>query len=412
MAINVGTGTGATMRRRIGAVLAAAGAMAVLQAGLAPVAHADGVQEQQWYLDAMQAEKMWEVSTGKGVKVAVVDSGLDSSTPSLRGQVLPGKDVSRLPGGTDTDKSGHGTTMAELIAGTGRAGSLKGLAPDAKVIPIRVALQGTDGKTSWDPLIAGVRAAADTDAQIISMSIGTDAPDPRLLDAVKFAANKGKLFLASAGNDRNKKNYEHFPAGFPHAVSVAATDETGKVAEYSNSASDVDIAAPGTNIPGWWCDKARKRYCDQNGGTSAATALASASAALLWSKHPDWTANQVLRVLLNTTGLKEKHIKPSVYLGHGAVRPRANLLEGKGDPGDPEISPLTNKKLGPPAKKSSGSSKSGDADGVPDKVKVADSAAGDDKGSVVLPVVGVGAGVVVLAGGGFAIARMRRKSET
>ncbi|MDJ1132638.1 S8 family serine peptidase [Streptomyces iconiensis] len=393
------------------AVLAGVGAWTVCLSALTPSAVAQDAQSQQWYLKAMQAEKMWEVSTGKGVKVAVVDSGIDSSTPSLKGQVLPGKDVSRLPGSTETDKTGHGTTMAELIAGTGKSGSLKGLAPDAKIIPIRVSLKGTDGKTSWDPIIAGVRAAADTDAQIISMSIGNVAPDPHLLDAVKYAAKKGKLLLASAGNDGAKRNEPNYPAGYAYAAGVAATDESGKVADFSNTASRPDMAAPGVNIPSW-CTETREDYCSGRNGTSAAAALASASAALLWSKHPDWTANQVLRVLLKTAGLQGKNVKPSKYIGYGSVRPRINLLEGEGDPGDPEISPLTNKKLGPPAKKSSDSSESGNADGAPDKVKVADSASDDDEGSAVLPVIGVGAGVVVLAGGGFAFARMRRKSGT
>ena len=399
-------------RRRSGkrgllALLAGAGAWTVCLAGLAPGAMAQDAQSQQWYLKAMQAEEMWKVSTGEGVKVAVVDSGVDSSTPALQGQVLPGKDVSKLPGGTETDKSGHGTTMAELIAGTGKAGSLKGLAPDVKIIPIRITLKGGGGTSDWDPLIAGIRAAADTDAKIISMSVGNEAPDPYLSDAVKYATEKGKLLVAAAGNDRKKRNSENFPAAYTNAVSVGATDESGKVANFSNSASHVDLAGPGTNLPGW-CDEQRKSYCSGYRGTSAATALTSASAALIWSKHPDWTANQVLRVLMDTTGLSEKGGETSKYLGHGIVRPRANLLDGEGDPGDPEISPLTDKRMGPPVKKKSSDSKN--SDDAPDKVKVADS--GSEGGdSNVLPVLGIGAGVVILAGGAFAVARMRRKSQ-
>lgn len=356
----------------------------------------------------MRAEEMWKVSTGKHIKVAVVDTGIDSSTPSLRGQVLPGKNVSGSVGSLDTDKSGHGTTMAELIAGTGRSDSLKGLAPDAKIIPIRISLKGGDGKGHPGSAIEGVRAAADSDAQIISMSIGNSAPDTALLDAVKYAVGKGKLLLASTGNDGDKRNEKNFPAAYAYTVGVAATDESGTVADFSNSASDAVLSAPGVDIPSW-CDEARKRYCDGDGGTSAATALASASAALLWSKHPDWTANQVLRVLIETAGLQGKNVKPSKYIGHGSVRPRINLLEGKGDPGDPAISPLTNKRIGPAAKKKTpDSSKSENADGAPDKVKAADSSSGDEKGSVVLPAVSVAVGVAVLVGCGFAVVRLRR----
>ena len=87
-------------------------------------------------------------------------------------------------------------------------------------------------------------------------------------------------------------------------------------------------------MPGW-CNGDFERYCELN-GTSFATAIASASAALIWSKHPDWTANQVARALTETTSILEKNEKPSNYLGYGIVRPKKHLLEGIGEPGAPE----------------------------------------------------------------------------
>ncbi|MBQ1158869.1 S8 family serine peptidase [Streptomyces sp. A73] len=400
------------MRRRLFTGLAAMGAWAVSFTVLAPVAGADSVQSQQWYLKPMQAEKMWKVATGEGIKVAVVDTGVDSSTPSLRGRVLPGKDVSGAPGDEMRDDAGHGTTMAEIIAGSGKGGALKGLAPDAKIIPIKGNLKGVPEATKDASGAKAIRAAADSDAQIINMSFG-GAPHPAFKKALDYATKKGKLLLAGTGNDAKKGNQENYPAAYPNVAAVASIDKTGRVAESSTYGEQTDLSGPGEGVP-VLCDGKKQAYCPR-GGTSAATAIASASAALIWSHHPDWTANQVLRVLLKTGDLADK---PSIYVGHGAVRPRMNLLEGKGDPGDPDISPLTGERtLNTKSKESDSDAKnSGKGSGkddsnkeaAPDKVKVADSKAEDDGGSWLLPAIGIAAGVIILGGCGFAVVRIRR----
>lgn len=99
--------------------LAVVASWSVVFVGAAQPASAD-TQSKQWYLGAMQVEDMWKVTTGEGVKVAVVDTGVNSSTPSLQGQVLKGTDATEAPGDETDDYTGHGTTMAELIAGTGK----------------------------------------------------------------------------------------------------------------------------------------------------------------------------------------------------------------------------------------------------------------------------------------------------
>lgn len=400
------------MRRRLFTGLAAIGAWTVSFTVLAPVAGADSVQSQQWYLKPMQAEKMWKVSTGKGIKVAVVDTGVDSSVKSLRGRVLPGKDLSGAPGDETRDDVGHGTTMAELIAGSGEGGTLKGLAPDAKIIPIKGKFDGVKGPTQLNTRAKAIRAAADSDAQVINMSFG-GGPNDDLEKAVKYALKKDKLLLASTGNYAKKGNFDSYPAAYPGVAAVAAIDKTGKVAEFSTHGEHTALSGPGVGIPGR-CDGNKKQYCTEV-GTSHATAIASASAALIWSHHPDWTANQVLRVLLKTGDLADE---PSIYVGHGAVRPRMNLLEGKGDPGDPDISPLTgertlntkSKESGSDAKNSGKGSGKGDSDkeAAPDKVKVADSKTEDEGSSWLLPAIGIAAGVIILGGCGFAVVRIRR----
>jgi type VII secretion-associated serine protease mycosin len=374
--------------------------------GLAPVASADGVQSQEWHLKAMQAEKMWKVSTGKGIKVAVIDSGVDPSAQALKGRVLPGRDVSGAPGDETLDDVGHGTTMAELIAGSGKGGTLKGLAPGAKIIPFRTSGPGVKGADmTKENLDDALRAAADSDARIINMSL-SGSPHPSVKEAVKYATKKGKLLLAGTGNDAKKGNPVTYPAAYPDVAGVAAVDKSGKVADYSTHGNQTILSGPAVGLPGW-CDGKKERYCPQ-GGTSAATAIASASAALIWSHHPDWTANQVLRVLIKTGDLADK---PSKYVGYGAVRPRLNLLEGKGKPGDPDISPLTGERTLHTRPDKSGSGEKGseaekDAKKTaPDKSKVADSESAENDKTLLWIAVGAGAVVIVL---GVAAAVIKR----
>lgn len=113
------------LRGRLLGAMAVTAAWSVGFAGAATPAVAADVQSKQWYLGPMHAEEMWQVTTGEGIKVAVIDSGVNPSTPSLKGQVLKGFDATGAGGDEYDDYDGHGTTMAELIAGTGKGGGFK-----------------------------------------------------------------------------------------------------------------------------------------------------------------------------------------------------------------------------------------------------------------------------------------------
>ncbi|MGW6533487.1 S8 family serine peptidase [Streptomyces venezuelae] len=390
-------------------------ALTLLPLQLAPSASSADVEPKQWYLDAMSAEKLWKISTGEGIKVAVVDSGV-RVTPSLKGRVLPGKDVTGRPGGAEDDYEGHGTTMAELIAGSGRGGGLQGLAPDAEIIPVRTTTGKELGKKLGDTP-AAIRAAADSDARIINMSFGSDYMSQAERAAVKYAASKGKLLFAGVGNDAQTKNFVGYPAAYPEVVGVSAAGRSGKVAKFSEFGEYVDLAAPGLDIPRW-CDKTFRSYCDEGGGgTSAATAIASASAALVWSKHPDWTANQVLRVLIDTAGRDWPKDEPSDYLGYGLIRPARNVVKGEGKPGPADVDPITNRRTDG---SDSGGGDSPSGSSKPAEVgkeapsdggeKTAAEVSGDDDGDNLLwPVLG-GLVAVVVIGGALAAMRARRRA--
>ncbi|GGU65009.1 type VII secretion-associated serine protease [Streptomyces lavendofoliae] len=410
-------------RHRMLCAAAATAAWAVIMSGTATAATITDPQSRQWYLDAMKADEIWKSATGEGIKVAVIDSGVDPTTPSLQGQVLGGRDLTGVKGEATDDFDGHGTSMAELIAGTGKGGGLKGLAPGAKIIPLRVSdteLQNKEKVNAFD-MQEAIRAAADSDAKIISVSMGSEFYSSEERDAVEYAQGKGKLLFAGVGNSAKKGNKPQYPASYPEAVAVAGSSTDGEVSDYSQHGDFVDIAAPADDIPGW-CDEKLDAYCDGNGGTSAATAIASASAALIWSKHPEWTGNQVLRVMFESAG-RGKDWKPgtvSNFLGHGIVRPGAHINRGLGKPGAPDISPLTNEKVGgvtagsatSPAPSAPASSQAPKGKPGSDAAVAGSSekAGADGGGGNAGLVIGGAAAVVVVAGAAFAVARRRRSA--
>ncbi|MFE5598911.1 S8 family serine peptidase [Streptomyces coelicoflavus] len=415
---------------------AVASALVVVGVSFAPGATAAGVQSEQWYLGPMQAEKMWKTSTGEGIKVAVIDTGVDLDTPSLEGQVLAGEVPKHLAYGATDDYEGHGTTMAELIAGTGKGGGIQGLAPGAEIVPYRVALGGLlnakDEKLAPTPMEA-IKAVADSDVRIISMSIGSPAYEPEFEAAVEYAASKGKMLIAAVGNEGRDSGYIGYPAAYPYVIGVSSIDDKSRISDFAQSGRYVDLVAPGENIPGY-CDGNLDEYCHHLQGTSAATAITSAAAALIWSAHPDWTANQVTRALIDTAGRKWPKDKPTATAGYGTIRPRSVLADPDYDAGEPYSDPLRkeNTQEGeklvteiPPASASASAKPSAGATAAsqgaegPSKDKQAAAGSDDDAKTVASDAssgsssslwitLGAAAAVVVIGGGAFAVLRARR----
>ncbi|MFI0167265.1 S8 family serine peptidase [Streptomyces sp. NPDC017095] len=387
---------------------------------------ADGAPPKQWYLDAMGADEIWKHSTGKGVKVAVIDTGVNPQTPSLKGQVLVDEVPSAAKYHVTQDYDGHGTSMAEIIAGTGAGGGIKGLAPGAKIIPIRIGLDQLTDETERAKSLTSekaIRVAADSDAKIINMSFGSPYYSSEEEDAIKYAASKGKLMFASVGNSGNKGNKGEYPAADPYVVGVAAIDKTGTVGDFSTYGNDVDLSAPGLNVP-TWCDKTFRKYCPGQ-GTSQASAIASASAALVWSAHPDWTANQVLRSFIDTAGRTWAKDEPSKYLGYGIIRPRRVLIDKDIDPGpanrdplaaengtdpDEDVTATPSLSVAPSSGEPAEGAKEKEAGsaGGPTSAAAKDTESGGDTRTWVI--IGAVAAVLVIGGAGFAVLRARRNA--
>ncbi|WBP91109.1 type VII secretion-associated serine protease mycosin [Kitasatospora cathayae] len=284
-----------------------------------PVSNAGSIRSSEWPLDAehFKADRIWSISRGAGTTVAVVDSGVSASHPDLAGQVLPGASLigDGDDGRTDTSGESHGTAIAGIIAGTGGPApgeGMTGLAPDAKILPVRV---GTGNQVSAPMVARGIVWAADHGARIINVSLGAPEPDPLLKQAVTYAMGKDAVVVASAGNEGDRGNPPMYPAAFPGVVSVSGVDETGTFWKASESGRGIVVAAPAAEI---YSTNNQGRYVKAD-GTSYAAAYVSATAALIRSAHPDLTAGQVIHRLITTTVERNNH--PDPKLGFGRIDP-------------------------------------------------------------------------------------------
>ncbi|MFE6053424.1 S8 family serine peptidase [Kitasatospora sp. NPDC056446] len=411
-----------------------AAAAALLAAGIvvgpvaAPAVAEDTIRQQQWHLEAMHAPEMWKISKGQGITVAVIDSGFKLDHPDLAGQFLPGKDFSGSPGGVGSFSDGHGTGMASLIAGTGKGmegAGAQGLAPGVKILPLKINTGSVGSLVSTDFLDQigqGITYAIEQGAKVVNISQGISAVTAFPADVAKLnqviatAKEKGVLVFSSVGNEGQKGNPVEYPGALPGVVGVGASDQNGNVTAESERGSQVVLVAPGVDMIAG-CTSSTG-YCKSH-GTSDSSALVSASAALVWSAHPSWTANQVLRVLINTAGKPASGADRTDTAGYGAVRPRI-ALTNPGDPGPADVSPIPVATTAPstvpsttpsaPASSvpSATESPTDVAVGAPPVRPKADASSGS---SGAVPIVGaVVAGLVLVAGVVFVVVRRRRKA--
>ncbi|MEU6578341.1 S8 family serine peptidase [Streptomyces sp. NPDC046805] len=353
-----------------------------------PTASADQVRDDQWPLTAYDAKRVWKISQGAGVTVAVIDSGVDASQSDLTGQVLPGKDFSGA-GDPHEDSNGHGTGMASLIAGHGHgvnsSAGVMGLAPKVKILPVRIGFN----KDSTE-LPAGVRYAVDHGASVINLSIGDPSayPGSRAAKAIKYAQEHDVVVVAGTGNDSGTVSY---PAALPGVVSVSAVDKGLNFWDLSNTGK-VTVAAPGVGTP-QANPTTRSGYAVAD-GTSGSTAYVSAIVALLRSKFPDLTAGQIINRLVKSASFLNNEGKkaPDKELGYGIARPGSALTMNI--PAGPEQGPL--------AQAPSTSTNSGTAAKGTNQAEKKSSSSG-----IIFLIAGITA-VVVIGGILFAVFRSRR----
>ncbi|MEW1684460.1 type VII secretion-associated serine protease mycosin [Streptomyces sp. NPDC093594] len=292
---------------------AALGGLLAAALVLVPVtsAHADAIRDRQWGLDALHTDRAWNTTRGAGVTVAVLDTGVEADHPDLDGNVLAGKDLVGF-GAREGDEAWarHGTAMAGIIAGhghgPGNGDGVLGVAPEAKILPVRVILEDKDParakarSTRGNALAEGIRWAADHGADVINLSLGDDSasahPEPGEDEAIQYALGKGVVVVASAGNGGEKGDRISYPAAYPGVIAATAVDRYGTRAPFSTRRWYATVSAPGVDVI--IADPDHKYY--EGWGTSAAAAFVSGAVALVRSAHPDLTPAQIKRLLEDT----------------------------------------------------------------------------------------------------------------
>ncbi|MGW0533123.1 S8 family serine peptidase [Streptomyces sp. NPDC003032] len=272
--------------------------------------------------------KAWEAGlTGKGVKVAVLDTGVDGDHPDLTGRV--GESRSFVPGEEVADRNGHGTHVASTVGGSGAASEgekERGVAPGVSLAIGKVL--SDEGFGSESEIIAGMEwAAKDVDADIVSMSLGSQEPsdgtDPMATAVNSLSKDTGALFVIAAGNTGAPSSIGS-PGAADAALTVGAVDSGDKAAHFTSQgpragdhALKPDLSAPGVGILA-----ARSGLTGGDGfytemsGTSMATPHIAGVAALLAEKHPDWTGTRLKDALMSSS----RRLEESVYeVGGGRV---------------------------------------------------------------------------------------------
>ncbi|HEX9229075.1 MAG TPA: S8 family serine peptidase [Arthrobacter sp.] len=361
--------TRATDRRRrtASALMALALAGGSLAAGLAgaPAAHADDWRKKEYWLAESGISKAWEVSKGANVKVAVIDSGVDGKHPDLAGVLTGGVDVSGA-GSTDGQKGigakpEHGTLVATMLAGRGHqpakatekaspspspsasAGptvgpdGIVGVAPEAELLSVSTWLgsENPGGKSDQDQIPQAVRWAVDNGARVINISLGSTSPEwPQSWDAAFLYAEQNDVVIVAAAGNRGGGNVQvGAPATIPGVLTVAGLDRKGKASVDSSSQGiSIGVAAPAEDLIGGTPGGGYVEWA----GTSGATPIVAGVAALIRSKWPEMTANQVINRIVSTAKDAGAPGKDPLY-GFGILNAEAAL---KDDVPETRVNPL------------------------------------------------------------------------
>ena len=299
-----------------GALLALPGAAAAAPAAAATTgdqARAADLAE----LSAIGVPSAWRLTRGRGVTVAVLDTGTDPAVPDLSGSVTTGPDFTRgaNPPGFRPSRW-HGTFIASLIAGhgsgPGRAAGIVGVAPAARILAVRVILDPDEPGfpvSNADPryqraIAGGIRYAVRRGASVINMSLGSATGARQVRQAVGYAISHGVVVVASAGNDGARPGRPapfSYPASFAGVISVAAVGTGHRRAPFSDRNASVVLAAPGVDVTG---AAPGGGYVAVN-GTSPASAFVAGVAALIKSRYPQLGPARVRQALISSARYRQ-----------------------------------------------------------------------------------------------------------
>jgi len=263
-------------------------------------------------MDRIGLPEAWETTLGNPESiVAVLDTGIDHDNQDLVSKLVG--EVNFTSSATSDDLNGHGTHIA---------GTITQVAPACSLLNVKVADDAGNCRTS--EVAEGIVWAADNGAKVINLSLSMIA-SPNLEEAVNYAWDKGAVVVAAAGNETSSA--PTYPAAYTNCIAVAATDESGSLASFSNHGDWVDVAAPGVCIYSTWLDN---QY-EAKSGTSAAAAVVSGVAALVFSVAEDTngsgiTSDEVRQAIENNScPIGTTHAGKGRINAYQAVRAVASL---------------------------------------------------------------------------------------
>lgn len=244
-----------------------------IQSEVIEVQDASPKQVIDWGVSLVQAPKMWSMTRGEGMKIAVLDTGIDTTHPDLAPNYKKGKNFTSSKTDDVTDRQGHGTHCAGIIAGCDNMVGIVGVAPKAELYIGKVL--GDNGSGGIEAIVKGIDWAISEGVDIISMSLGcSNDPGPALHDAVKRARAAGIIMVVASGNENTHVGW---PAVYDEVIAVGAVDQTFGRANFSNFGSELDVAAPGVDILSTYPVNKYARLS----GTSMATPMVAGIVALI-----------------------------------------------------------------------------------------------------------------------------------
>jgi subtilisin family serine protease len=317
-----------SMRMRKIASLALAG---LLTLSVASSSAADPIRDRQYWLNDFGFTKAWEMSQGEGIKVAVIDTGIDASHPALEGAVVGGTDVSGL-GSSDGltpvgQNSYHGTMVASLLGGRGNpddeSAGILGTAPKAQLLSVSMAF-GVDGLDTDDQIARGIIWAVDNGASVINLSLTRNSVSwpPSWDEAFGYAFENDVVIVAAVGNRVDGTEQVSAPATIPGVIAVAGVGKNAQASELSSTSGfTIAVTAPSEELVAAYPGGEYRVWS----GTSGAAPIVSGMVALIRSAYPELDAANVINRVIQSA-VKVGFENYSSTYGYGLIDAERSLL--------------------------------------------------------------------------------------
>ena len=271
-----------------------------------------------WAELILDVPDVWRLTQGEGVKVTILDTGVDLDHPGLQEAIVDSKDFT---GDGIEDENGHGTHCAGVVGARLNDVGFVGVAPKSELLIGKIL--GNNGSGAYGWIANGIYWAVEQDADVISMSLGGADSDNQLYEAIQYVLYYGKFVICAAGNEGSLySNSVGYPGRYGGVITVVSHDRNGNPSDFSSRGGEVDVMAPGSEI---WSTYKEGGYAELS-GTSMATPFVAGLAALIASKHNHSTTNNTL--LDNNEDMKNHLLvmatHPGIHdnkAGYGSLQP-------------------------------------------------------------------------------------------